>query len=124
VQRMMSHAIEVPGPIWLRLNHIWIGFFIAMGLANLYVASGYWSVESQLQAVSGMQEFDLKQCAELFNGQALELCNQAQAKEEQWVNFKLFGMMGLTLIFVLAQAFYLARHVQDEDAEPEEQTES
>lgn len=124
VQRMMSHAIEVPGPIWSRLNHIWIGFFITMGLANLYVASGYWSVESQLQAVSGMQDFDLKQCTELFNGQALELCNEAQAKEEQWVNFKLFGMMGLTLIFVLAQAFYLARHVQDEDAEPKEQTES
>lgn len=31
---------------------------------------------------------------------------------DTWVNFKLFGMMGLTLAFILAQAFYLARHVQ------------
>lgn len=31
---------------------------------------------------------------------------------ETWVNFKLFGMMGLTLAFVVAQAFYLSRHVQ------------
>lgn len=37
---------------------------------------------------------------------------------ETWVNFKLFGMMGLTLAFVIAQAFYLARHI-----EPEEQNE-
>jgi intracellular septation protein len=32
--------------------------------------------------------------------------------EDTWVNFKLFGMMGLTLIFVFAQAFYLSRYMQ------------
>ena len=32
--------------------------------------------------------------------------------EEIWVNFKLFGMMGLTLVFVFAQAFYLSRYLQ------------
>jgi intracellular septation protein len=30
-----------------------------------------------------------------------------------WVNFKLFGMMGLTLMFLLAQSFYLARHIEE-----------
>jgi intracellular septation protein len=34
--------------------------------------------------------------------------------EETWVNFKLFGMMGLTFAFVLAQAFYLARYMKPE----------
>lgn len=34
--------------------------------------------------------------------------------EETWVNFKLFGGMGLMLLFVLAQGFYLSRHVQEE----------
>lgn len=28
-----------------------------------------------------------------------------------WVNFKLFGMLGLTIVFVIIQAIYLARHV-------------
>ena len=32
--------------------------------------------------------------------------------EDTWVNFKLFGMMGLTLVFVFAQAFYLSRYMQ------------
>jgi intracellular septation protein len=32
--------------------------------------------------------------------------------EDAWVNFKLFGMMGLTLVFVFAQAFYLSRYMQ------------
>jgi len=32
--------------------------------------------------------------------------------EDTWVNFKLFGMMGLTLLFVFGQAFYLGRYMQ------------
>lgn len=32
--------------------------------------------------------------------------------EDTWVNFKLFGMMGLTLLFVFGQAFYLSRYLQ------------
>lgn len=32
--------------------------------------------------------------------------------EATWVNFKLFGMMGLTLVFVVGQAFFLARYIE------------
>ena len=40
---------------------------------------------------------------------------------DTWVNFKLFGMMGLTLIFVIAQSFYIARHMAPGDTAKEEQ---
>lgn len=33
--------------------------------------------------------------------------------EETWVDFKLFGMLGMTVIFVIAQSFYLARHATE-----------
>jgi len=29
-----------------------------------------------------------------------------------WVNFKLFGMLGLTLLFVIIQSIYMTRHVK------------
>ena len=32
--------------------------------------------------------------------------------EEFWVNFKLFGLMGLTFLFVLAQGFYVSRFME------------
>lgn len=32
--------------------------------------------------------------------------------EEAWVNFKLFGMLGLTLVFVILQGLYLSKHMQ------------
>lgn len=38
---------------------------------------------------------------------------------DTWVNFKLFGMLGLTLVFVVLQSVYLARYVTD----PEPKTE-
>ncbi len=31
--------------------------------------------------------------------------------EETWVNFKLFGMLGLTLIFILGQGVYISKHL-------------
>lgn len=32
---------------------------------------------------------------------------------DAWVNFKLFGGVGFTLLFVLMQAFYLTRHMEE-----------
>jgi intracellular septation protein len=34
---------------------------------------------------------------------------------ETWVNFKLFGSTGLMLVFVIGQAFYLARHMPEKE---------
>jgi intracellular septation protein len=36
---------------------------------------------------------------------------------DMWVNFKLFGGMGLLLIFALGQAFLLAKHITPQDEE-------
>lgn len=36
--------------------------------------------------------------------------------EATWVNFKLFGMLGLTLVFVLAQGVYMSRHMVTQPA--------
>ena len=119
IERMMGQAITVPDTIWRRLNWSWILFFLASGLINLfvvYVASGFYAAEQALIAATGVSAIDLVHCADTFVGAQLELCEQARVSESTWVNFKLFGMMGLTVLFVIGQAFYLARHIQDSDA--------
>lgn len=75
IERMMSHAVELPALIWRRLNVAWAVFFILMGAANIVVIS-------------------------LFD-------------TDTWVNFKLFGNLGLTLAFVLLQSLYLAKHIKE-----------
>ena len=53
----------------------------------------------------------------LFSG-AINLVVAFNFSEDIWVDFKLFGLMGLTLIFVVGQAFYLARFI-DNDPHPD-----
>jgi intracellular septation protein len=37
---------------------------------------------------------------------------------DQWVNFKVFGLLPLTLVFALANAPFMAKHMQDNEAKP------
>jgi intracellular septation protein len=75
VRAMLSEQVQLPEPVWNRLNWSWVGLFLFMGGLNLYVAYNY--------------------------------------STDLWVNFKLFGGMGLMLVFVVVQALFLARHVED-----------
>ena len=75
IRVMLGAQVQLPDPVWRKLNWSWVGFFAFMGAANLYVAFRF----------------------------ATDL----------WVNFKLFGGMGLMLLFVIAQALFLARYVED-----------
>jgi intracellular septation protein len=43
----------------------------------------------------------------------LNLCVVHTFDTATWVNFKLFGMVGLTVAFAFAQGFYMVRHVED-----------
>lgn len=56
----------------------------------------------------------------IFSG-ALNLYVAFNFSEETWVNFKLFGLMGLTLAFVIGQGFYIARYMTEEATTAEEQ---
>jgi intracellular septation protein len=38
---------------------------------------------------------------------------------DTWVNFKMFGMLGLTFLFVLLQSIYLSRHLPESNTEEE-----
>ena len=70
VQRMLEGAAGLSDPQWMRLNQIWVGFFLLSGAINLYVAYNF--------------------------------------SEAFWVRFKLFGMLGLTVLFVIVQSIWLA----------------
>jgi len=79
IERMMSHAINVPKNIWKQVNMMWGLFFLLVGVVNIYVAYNY--------------------------------------SEDTWVNFKLFGVLGMTFVFMILQGVYLAKHALPEEAE-------
>jgi intracellular septation protein len=75
VRTMMEKQITLPDGIWQRLSLVYVTFFLAMGLLNLYVVYNF--------------------------------------STATWVNFKLFGGMGLMFVFVIAQSVFLAKYVED-----------
>lgn len=87
IQRMLEAHVALPDAVWRRLNFGWGVFFMFLGGLNLYVAFYYGL---------GLDE---------------------AARTATWVSFKVFGLMGLTFAFVIAQAVYLARHVQEKPGE-------
>jgi intracellular septation protein len=89
VERMMSAQIALPVPVWKRLNLSWGVFFAALGALNIYVAFYY----------------------------GLDL--DAETRQGIWVNFKVFGLLGITLLFVVVQAFFMTKHMQDKPEEGE-----
>ena len=78
IQKLMSAQVQLPQPVWDKLNYSWAIFFVLMGALNIWVA----------------HEFDL----------------------DTWVTFKMFGGLGLMVVFVVAQAMYLSRHIQEAPA--------
>jgi intracellular septation protein len=44
---------------------------------------------------------------------AANLVVMTYCDSDTWVNFKLFGMLGLTIVFVVLQSLYLARYVKE-----------
>ncbi|WP_237260470.1 septation protein A [Thiomicrorhabdus immobilis] len=38
---------------------------------------------------------------------------------DTWVNFKLFGLMGMTLVFIIIQGLYISQYIQESDSEAE-----
>lgn len=76
IRKMLGEQVQLPEPMWGRLNLAWVAFFGFMGVANLFIAFNY--------------------------------------PTDVWVNFKLFGGMGLMFAFIIAQGFWLARYVEEE----------
>jgi intracellular septation protein len=72
---VVMKEIELPALIWTRLTWSWVAFFIAMALANWYIAFHF--------------------------------------PTDTWVNFKVWGGIGLFVVFALAQGLFLARHVTE-----------
>ncbi|WP_321323309.1 septation protein A [Thiomicrorhabdus sp.] len=40
---------------------------------------------------------------------------------DTWVDFKLFGLMGMTIVFILIQGVYISRYIQESDSDAEKQ---
>ena len=81
IQRMLESGFALERPTWLRLNTIWVLFFLALGALNVYVIRTF--------------------------------------STDFWVKFKVFGVLGLMIVFIAVQFFWLSSKIQPEDGATE-----
>jgi len=85
IEHLIGKQIRLPNHIWVKQNLSWGFFFLVLGMINIYVAFYY----------------------------APEL--DAARRQEIWVNFKVFGLMGITMVFIIIQSVFMARYVDTTD---------
>ncbi len=90
MEKLMGSQISMPRSIWSKVNLSWGLFFLMTGLLNVYIAFYYGGSEIT-----------------------------EQARTDLWVNFKVFGLMILTLAFAIIQALIIAKYIQPEEKETE-----
>lgn len=115
IQRLLGGRLRMPDPAWRRLGWMWVAFFLVCGAANAGMVEYYARAERALAAAApaaGPGALDDLDCTADFGGDTRALCERAAAREALWVNFKLFGLIALTLLFVIAQSFWLVRHAE------------
>jgi intracellular septation protein len=133
-ERMLGAQLALPRSVWRRLTVGWVLFFLLSGALNVYVAFVYQvtpqSLDADRQVTYAQVATDDGAYARAVEGKALADMDTAQRTaltalspaqrqaaylhklhQDIWVNFKLFGLFGLTLLFVLAQGVYLSRHL-------------
>ena len=91
LEPLLGGQMQMPARIWKKVNVSWGLFFFVSGLLNLYVAFYF---RTHLDEA---------------------------ARTDFWVNFKVFGLLGLTLAFSIIQMMIVARYISTEPADPSDE---
>ena len=92
-RNLLAHlmkGITLSESVWTRLTWSWVGFFVFMAVANWYVAFHY-------APAACVTSEELPECIQSI-----------------WVNFKVWGGIGLFFVFALGQGLVLSRHLGEE----------
>lgn len=115
IERMMGGQIELPKKIWQRLNWMWSGLFILIATVNMYfvlMATKARDVFLQGAKVDSKVAINKLDCIGYDSLQTA--CIAAQESEATWVNFKLFGTMGMTILFIILTGVMISKYVEED----------
>lgn len=113
MQRMFGKELDLPQALWGRLTWFWGLGFVGIAVVNGYFVQLALSARTQLFANTTLDPKIELSDIDCVTSTAVELCQIAQQTEESWVNFKLFGTMGLTFVLILITVAMMSKHIKD-----------
>jgi len=114
LQRMLGKEMKLPAQVWNQLTWFWGIGFSGIALVNAYYVDTALNTRSALFSASTLDpevELTVLDCASTTVEQ---LCLAAQQSEEAWVNFKLFGTMGLTFALIIITVIFISKYLKED----------
>ena len=114
LQRMLGKEMTLPAKVWHQLTWFWGLGFSGIALVNAYYVDIALGTREQLFSQSTLDpkvELTELECASTTVEQ---LCLTAQQSEEAWVNFKLFGTMGLTFALIIITVIFISKYIKED----------
>jgi len=112
LQRMLGKEIGVPENTWKKITWLWgIGFLVIASINAIYVNSALEARDNFLAATNISGDIELQE-VDCSISPFSDVCFIAQHTENAWVNFKLFGTLGLTFLLLLITLLMLSKYIK------------
>ena len=115
LQRMMGKDLKLPEQIWIRITWLWGLGFIGISIVNAYFVNVALAAREMLfdnTSIDPKIELTTLDC----KSTAMEaLCDEALRTEENWVNFKLFGTMALTILLIVITVVFISKYIKHKE---------
>lgn len=118
LERMMGKELQLPRNTWVNLTWFWSLGFIIIAIINAFFVNTALSARNLFLNSGSIVDpkIDLKNL-DCSQSPLESLCLIAQSSEESWVNFKLFGTLGLTLVLIIITVLMLSKHIKEKQTD-------
>jgi len=112
LQRMLGKEINMPKNSWKNITWLWgIGFLVTALINAVYVNSALLARRNFLSSANISGEIELQE-VNCSISPFSEACFIAQQTEDAWVNFKLFGTLGLTFLLLIITILMISKYIK------------
>jgi intracellular septation protein len=112
LEKMLSKEIDIPSQIWRKITAFWAFGFVGIAIINGYFVNLALTASDLFFKTTGLEKSELINF-DCLTTNAIEICQNAKLTEENWVDFKLFGTMGLTLLLLVITVVIVSKYKKD-----------
>ena len=117
LQRMLGKEISIPKNTWKNVTWLWgFGFLVIAAINAIYVNSALVARSNFLSTANISGEIELQE-VNCSISPFSDACFIAQQTEDAWVNFKLFGTLGLTFLLLIITVLMISKYIKPKNNE-------
>jgi len=117
LQRMLGKEISIPKITWKNVTWLWgSGFLVIAAINAIYVNSALVARSNFLSTANISGEIELQE-VNCSISPFSDACFIAQQTEDAWVNFKLFGTLGLTFLLLIITILMISKYIKPKNHE-------